>query len=152
MKATEQLQHQHEQLLAIFDELEFTADRQERMRLAGHLAERLKAHTAVEEEVFYPAIETLGSDHTRQAVKEALEAHRAADVLLDEILGSELTAPAVKVLRNAVEDHIADEESRLFPLAEALGEATTGRLALSIERYARESDDDDEDEELSATP
>ena len=144
MEATEQLKQQHEQLLAIFDEIEFTADTEERTRLAGHLAERMKAHAAVEEEIFYPALETLGAEEAHERVKGALEAHRGIDVLLDEFLGSELTPSAVKVLRTAVEQHIAEVEQQLLPLAEELGEAALARLALRVERYARESDDGDD--------
>ena len=144
MKATEQLKQQHEQLLAIFDEIEFTADSEERIRLAGHLAERIKAHAALEEEVFYPTLETLGADEARDKVKGALEANRGIDVLLDEFLGSELTPSAVSVLRTAVEAHIADVEQRLLPLAEDLSEAALAGLNLRVERYARESDDGDD--------
>jgi len=144
MKATERLKVQHEQLMAIFDEIEFTADMPERIRLAGHLAERIKAHTAVEEEVFYPALETLGPEEAGHLVKEALEAHRAADALLDELLGSELSPTAVNVLRSAIEAHIAEEEARLFPLAEQLGEATLTRLGVRIDRFTQDLDDEDE--------
>jgi len=145
MKPTEKLQLQHEQLMAIFDEIEFTADSAERIRLAGHLAERIKAHSAVEEEIFYPVVEKVAAPGARQMVKEALEAHRAIDVLLDELLGSELTPGAVKVLRGALEEHIADEEARLFPIiTEQLGDEAQTKLGTRIERFAEDLDEEDE--------
>ena len=144
MKPTEQLQLQHEQLKAIFDEIEFTADSAERIRLAGHLAERIKAHSAVEEEIFYPAVQKVAAPGARQMVKEALEAHRAIDVLLDELLGSELTPAAVKVLRGALEEHIADEETRLFPIIEQLGDEALTKLVTRIARFAEDLDEEDE--------
>jgi len=144
MKPTERLRTQHEQLMAIFDEIEFATEMEERVRLAGHLAERIKAHTAVEEEVFYPALETLGPDEACPLVQDALAAHRAADALLDELLGSELTPAALKMLRSAIEVHIADEEARLFPLAEQLGEAALTRIGIRIDRFARDLEDEDD--------
>jgi hemerythrin-like domain-containing protein len=145
MEAIETLGQQHRELLSIFDELEITTDELERTRLLGQIAERLKMHAAVEEEVFYPAVRALGPE-AHAIVDEALAAHRAADLVLDESMGAEPTEANVKVLRDAIARHIDDEEQRMFPLAERIGVAEQARLAARIERRAEELDGDEEDE------
>jgi hemerythrin-like domain-containing protein len=145
MEAIESLRQQHRELLSIFDELELTTDALERTRLLGQVAERLKTHAAVEEEVFYPAVRALGAE-AKEVVEEALAAHRAADLVLDESLGAEPTEANVKVLRDVIQRHVDDEEQRMFPLAERLGATAQARLAARIERRADELEGDEGDE------
>jgi hemerythrin-like domain-containing protein len=151
MEAIEALRQQHRELLAIFDELDLTVDPLERTRLIGQIAERLKTHAAVEEEVFYPAVRALGRE-AEAIVEEALAAHRAADLVLDESLGAEPTAANVKVLHDAIVRHVEDEEQRMFPLAERIGEAAQARLRARIERRAEEMEAGEEDEDEAPTP
>lgn len=149
MEAIETLRQQHRELLAIFDELELTVDALERTRLLGQAAERLKTHAAVEEEIFYPAVRALGGD-AEMIVEEALAAHRAADLVLDESLGAEPTDANVKVLRDAIQRHVDDEEQRMFPLAENLGATAQARLAARMERCSDELEGEEEEDTLDA--
>jgi iron-sulfur cluster repair protein YtfE (RIC family) len=142
MEAIESLRQQHRELLSIFDEVEITTDGLERTRLLGQIAERLKMHAAIEEEVFYPAVRALGGD-APEIVDEALAAHRAADLVLDESLGAEPTEANVKVLRDVIQRHVDDEEQRIFPLAERLGAAAQVRLAARIDRRAEELEEEE---------
>ena len=151
MEAIEALRQQHRELLAIFDELDLTVDPLERTRLIGQIAERLKTHAAVEEEVFYPAVRALGRE-ADAIVEEALAAHRAADLVLDESLGAEPTAANVKVLHDAIVRHVEDEEQRMFPLAERIGETAQARLRARIERRAEEMEAGEEDDDEAPTP
>jgi iron-sulfur cluster repair protein YtfE (RIC family) len=139
MRCTELLAQQHIRLTTIFDELEVTGDSEERLRLAAHLAEQLKLHAAVEEDVFYPAMSALGAD-AAEIVTESLEAHNAVDVLLDELMGTHLTPATVGGLRDLVQRHMEDEETRLFPIAARLDEDAQNDLALRIEGYSREEE------------
>lgn len=142
MEAIESLRQQHRELLSIFDEVEITTDGLERTRLLGQIAERLKMHAAIEEEVFYPAVRALGGD-APEIVDEALAAHRAADLVLDESLGAEPTEANVKVLRDVIQRHVDDEEQRIFPLAEGLGAAAQARLAARIDRRTEELEEEE---------
>ena len=139
MRSTDLLAQQHIRLSTIFEELEFTHNGEERLRLAAHLAEQLKLHAAIEEDVFYPTLERVGHD-AAAIVTEALEAHHAVDALLDELLGSQLTPTTVAALRDLVTRHVEDEETRLFPLVQRLDEDAQTELALRIERYNREEE------------
>ena len=136
MNPTELLQRQHEDVLAVFDELELTEDELERVRLLVQAAEKLKAHAALEQDVFYPVVR--GAAAAR--VEEALAAHRAIDVLLDETVGAPSGA-SISVLRGVIERHFREEERSLFSLAERLDDAAAETLAEHLRRYARAVED-----------
>jgi hypothetical protein len=70
MEATELLKQEHRQLMAVFDELELTVDALACTRLLAQLAELLKVHAAVEEEVFYPAVRASGGTGAAEIVDE----------------------------------------------------------------------------------
>ena len=143
MNPTELLQRQHEEALAVFDELELTDDDLERVRLLVQVAEKLKTHAALEQDVFYPAVQAAAPER----IEEALAAHRAIDVLLDEAVGTPSGANT-KVLRRIIEQHFADEERTLFALADAFEYDAAESLAERLRRYARAV----EDESLAQSP
>jgi hypothetical protein len=132
MQALDWLAKRHQDLLAVFDELEYTADLIERTRLIGRGAELLKLHTAVSEDVFYPAVRSGNA----QAVTDALAEHRAIDLLLDEVVGTP-TPANVKTLRSVIERHLADREARLFPVARGLPDSAGDALAQNLARYSQ---------------
>jgi hemerythrin-like domain-containing protein len=149
MEAIESLRNQHRELLSVFDELEITTDELERTRLLAQIAERLKTHSEIEEAVFYPAVRMLGPEGAA-IVDEALAAHRAADLVLDESLGAQPTEGNVKVLRDVIQRHVDDEEQRMFPLSERLGAAALARLAARMDRRADELEGEDDGEVTTA--
>lgn len=138
MNPTELLRRQHEEALAVFDELDLTDDELERVRLLVQVAEKLKTHAALEQDVFYPTVR----DAAPERVDEALAAHRAIDVLLDETVGTPSGAN-IKVLRRIIEQHVADEERTLFALADAFDDAAAESLAERLQRYARAVEDEE---------
>lgn len=135
-RPTELLQRQHEDTLAVFDELDLTEDELERVRLLVRAAEKLKAHAALEQDVFYPAVHAAAGER----VDDAFAAHRAIDVLLDETVGTPTTAN-IKLLRHLIEEHFADEERTLFTLVEGLGDDAAASLAERLQDYARAVDE-----------
>lgn len=138
MNATERIAQDHQHLLDVFDDLEATIDELQRSRLIVVAAERLKLHSALEEDVFYPALRARAAE----AVDEAQAAHRAIDLLLDEAVGS--PSPAnVTILRRLVSSHLAEEEARLFPVANELGADVAARLASDLERYVQALSDEE---------
>ena len=137
MNPTELLQRQHEETLAVFDELELTEDELERVRLLVQAADKLKTHAALEQDVFYPAVQGRAAER----VEDALAAHRALDVLLDETVGTP-TAANIKLLRHMIEEHFQEEQQRLFPLAEALDDDAAAALAERLQTHAREVDEE----------
>ena len=108
------------QLFDRFDELCAShADADSRQSLIENLCAVLTAHTMIEEELFYPAV--------RQAIEDPHLLDRATDdhARAKELIAQLVDAPAsdalfetrVRMLRQAIELHVADEERLLFPQA-----------------------------------
>src|SRR5512147_1886498 len=70
------------ELLAALKNAETAARRQ---KVLAQVEQELKAHTTIEEEIFYPAFRDAGEKKDdRQLFYEATEEHRAADMILKE--------------------------------------------------------------------
>jgi len=112
----------------LLSELESTTSRgvKKRQQLLAEIEAKLKAHTTIEEEIFYPAFREAGekSDDDKMYF-EALEEHRAAgDLVLPDLLktdpASEKFSGRAKVLKELVEHHADEEEKEMFPRAKKL--------------------------------
>lgn len=136
MKATDLLQRQHEDTIAVFDEIDLTEDELERVRLLIRAAAKLEAHTALEQDVFYPAVQAAAAG----SVEAALAAHRAIDELLDETVGTPTTANIAR-LRRRIEEHFRDEERTLFPLVDAFSDRDVESLRTRLQEHARATDE-----------
>lgn len=105
------------------------------------LGDRLAAHAAAEEHVFYPAVL---SDETAELLRESVEEHLSIKRLLADMLALDPDAPEdrltfdakLEVLREQLEHHAHEEEEKeLFPMVRA---ATTAdeRAAIGNEVVA----------------
>ena len=126
MKATELLQKQHreiEELLARLGE----AGAEEQKGVRAELASLLVAHSAIEEEIFYPALRQAAPE----LVLEAMEEHGLADYELGRSFsarqGDALARARAVVLGDVLRAHIRKEESVIFRRADA--EITNQELA-----------------------
>jgi len=96
-----------------------------RAELLHKIQVSLKAHTTIEEEIFYPAFKEAGKKDEAKMYYEALEEHRAAeDLVLPDLLkteeGSEVFSGRAKVLKELIEHHAEEEEKEMFKDAKAL--------------------------------
>ena len=128
MDAITLLTEDHRKVRKLLDELNATTDRAEKKRTAllAQIAKELKAHTTIEEEIFYPAFKDAGrkSDDDKLYF-EALEEHRAAgELVLPDLLRTKVTSEQfsgrAKVLKELVEHHADEEEQEMFPRARKL--------------------------------
>ncbi len=128
MDAIALLKKDHAAVRALLDDLESTTTRGVKTRnaLLEKIALELKAHTTIEEEIFYPAFKAAGkrSDDDKMYF-EALEEHRAAgDLVLIDLQGtdpaSEKFSGRAKVLSELVHHHAGEEEKEMFPRAREL--------------------------------
>jgi len=128
MDAIKLLTEDHKTVEAFLTELEETTTRalKKRGELLGKIRVELKAHTTIEEEIFYPAFKSHGkkSDDDKMYF-EALEEHRAAgDLVLPDLLGtpvdSEEFSGRAKVLKELITHHADEEEKEMFPRAKTL--------------------------------
>ena len=128
MDAISLLKDDHKLMRKLLDELESSTARaaKKRVMLLQKIKSNLKAHTSIEEEIFYPAFREAGmkSDDDKMYF-EALEEHRAAgDMVLPDLLktapASEKFSGRAKVLKELVEHHADEEEKEMFPRARRL--------------------------------
>jgi hemerythrin-like domain-containing protein len=128
MDAIKLLKNDHTEMRELLGKLEATTARgvQKRTQLLAEIAAKLKAHTTIEEEIFYPAFKDAGrKGDDNKMYFEALEEHRAAgDLVLPDLLetevGSEKFGGRAKVLKELVEHHANEEEKEMFPRAKKL--------------------------------
>ncbi len=128
--AIDLLKADHREVEGLLDDLVATTTRgiKTRRDLLTRISLLLKAHVAIEEEIFYPAFKQAGDgkDDSKMFF-EALEEHRAAgDLVLPDLLD---TAPETenfsgraKVLRELVTHHADEEEKEMFKRARQLME------------------------------
>src|SRR4249919_208237 len=147
MNAIQLLKDDHKKVKGLLAELVATTSRatKKRSQLLATIAQELRVHVAIEEEIFYPAFKAAGekSDDDKMYF-EALEEHRAAgDLVLPDLEktdpGSDRFSGRAKVLKELIEHHAGEEEKEMFPRARKLLSAAELN-ALGAEMLARKSE------------
>jgi len=139
-QATEQdaialLTRQHKEVADMFDEFENMSDRAttSKKKLVEKICEQLIMHTAIEEEIFYPAVRE-ASKETEDMVDEAVVEHASAKDLIAQLQeadpGDDLYDAKVKVLGEQIEHHVEEEEEEMFPKVR--------KLKLDLEQLGQE--------------
>jgi hemerythrin superfamily protein len=147
MDAITLLKNDHKEMRALLGALEQTTARavKKRQTLLARIEVNLKAHTSIEEEIFYPAFKEAGQKSGDDKMYfEALEEHRAAgDLVLPDLLGTDPSTEnfsgRAKVLKELVEHHAGEEEKEMFPRArKLLDKAELAALGGQMEQRKRE--------------
>lgn len=146
MNAIELLVHDHETVKKLLNELSETTERalKKRSELLGRLELELVLHTAIEEDIFYPAIRESGGKEELKMYYEAKEEHRTVDSLVLPDLkrtrpDTVQFAGRVKVLKELLEHHIEEEEGELFPRArQLLDAAALKQLGQAMQQHKKE--------------
>ena len=118
---TQLLRADHKKVKGLFAEFEKTEKASRMQEIFESVAEELKIHTKVEEEVFYPAAERMLDDE--ELIDEAWEEHHVVDLLIAELEKLDVNDPEEKktfrakftVLMENVKHHIEEEEGDMFP-------------------------------------
>ena len=120
-EALEMLKQDHDKVQKAFKEFE-KLDREdaEAVRdLAMQTCEDLKVHTALEEEIFYPALREAIDDE--DILNEAAVEHETAKMLIEQLENMQEDDPnfhaTFTVLGEYVRHHIKEEEGEMFPAA-----------------------------------
>ena len=113
----------HKLLRELSEKLADTTERaiETRKKLLKRLEMELKAHTTIEEELFYPAFLDASDDiEDARMVAEGIEEHRACDrKVIPDMHKSDPSTIAysgeAKVLKDYIFHHLEEEEEEMFP-------------------------------------
>lgn len=115
------LSEDHDKVKALLTKVQETSDGAEKTRdkLFAEIKADLEIHTEFEEKVFYPqARKATGMD---DEIEDDLEEHAEAKELLSKLSSTQSTTEewmeTLKELTEALDHHIKDEETKLFPAA-----------------------------------
>src|SRR6187551_2195954 len=107
------LKADHRQVESLFEQYEGATGSAAKRKLAQQICTELKIHTAIEEEIFYPAFRGKIEEDT---LDEAYVEHDGAKVLINDIMAGgadeEFYDAKVKVLQEQIEHHVEEEEQR----------------------------------------
>ncbi|HEY5921639.1 MAG TPA: hemerythrin domain-containing protein [Kofleriaceae bacterium] len=118
LNALDLLIEQHDEVDLLMKRLEEEElEGQDKTSVFFELADKLAAHAAMEEQVFYPAIH---AKQTEELLLESTEEHLAIKRVLADMLVTDLDDPRfdalLSVLQEEVEHHAREEEEKeLFP-------------------------------------
>ena len=121
------LQTEHDELRALFEEMETTTDRAEKKR--ARLLEQIKAnllpHAKWEELVFYPMFAERADRDGLKTHAEAVQEHRAVEkTVLPDVHAADFATPQfagrVKVFGEMIDHHATEEETTMFSMARKL--------------------------------
>jgi hemerythrin superfamily protein len=116
------LKADHRKVERLFEEFEKATDRRTKTRIVQQALKELDVHTALEEEIIYPAIRAKIDDE--DIMDEALEEHHVAHVLMEELKGMQPSDDRYDakftVLAESVKHHVKEEESQVLPKAEEM--------------------------------
>lgn len=119
MDAFSLLKADHENVAALFEQLESASGKQ-KLEVFNQIRTELDLHAHIEEKIFYPALEEPAETH--EITLEAYEEHALVKKLLHELgrarTPNEEWEAKAKVLQENVEHHVEEEENELFPKAQ----------------------------------
>ena len=125
MDAVALLKADHRKVAGLFEKFEAAKGAASKRKLVEEICTELCVHTAIEEEIFYPACK---GEVEKDVLDEAYVEHDGAKALLAELIeGSPSDAfydAKVHVLSEMIEHHVEEEEKRsegLFAQAKAAG-------------------------------
>jgi hemerythrin superfamily protein len=111
---------------------------EEKLELVKRICRELKVHTAVEEQIFYPAVREQIDDG--DLMDEALVEHAGAKDLVEQLesmdVEDDLYDAKVTVLGEQIDHHVKEEEGTMFPKAK---KAKLDTKALGAEMAQRKS-------------
>jgi hemerythrin superfamily protein len=109
------LDSDHQKVERLFAEYQSAQNASKKSQLAQEICIELTVHATVEEEIFYPAFRA--ATRNDKLAKEALDEHQEAKDLIAEIEdGDEIDALMAR-LQKAIEHHVKDERTEMFPKA-----------------------------------
>jgi len=128
LNANEMLREDHDKVKTLFEQFGEAQEESVKKEIVQQTLLELKVHTALEEEIYYPAIrERLAAqdEEVNELMDESEEEHQVAKALIEELEkmepGDQHFDAKFKVLADSIRHHILEEETKTLPLAEESG-------------------------------
>lgn len=132
------LKADHRKVEDLFEKFEKAKSASVKKALVEQICTELSVHTAIEEEIFYPAC---NGQIEEDLLMEAYVEHDGAKVIIAELLASEpdneFYDAKVKVLSEEIKHHIKEEEQRVEGMFSQAREAGLDMDALGDQMMAR---------------
>lgn len=125
------LDEDHKKVEELFAQYQSGGDSARKSQLAQTICHELTVHTQIEDEIFYPAFRQATGDN--QLVDEARHEHDEARQLIDQIQGGQANDALMTRLQQAVQHHVQDERTRMFPEARKAQGLDLMQLAQKLE-------------------
>jgi hemerythrin superfamily protein len=130
--------HRVARLFAEFAALKEDGSDEAKSTLVAQICQELVVHTAIEEEIFYPAVRKAIEDD--DLMDEALVEHAGAKELIAQLQAAhpddDLYDAKVTVLGEQIDHHVLEEEGSMFPQARGSGVDTLALGAALVKRKA----------------
>jgi hemerythrin superfamily protein len=122
--ATQMIRQDHKKVEGLFNKFEQTKGADAKRSLAENAMTELEVHAALEEEIFYPAVEREVED-AASMISEAREEHQTVKQLIAELKGmeevdEEFESQFSELMEN-VQHHVEEEENEMLPKVEESG-------------------------------
>lgn len=123
MNAIQLLDDQHRRIRRVLRDLTACRNPSERGSLFDSAEELLQIHSAIEEDLFYPAVRrAAGTVFSEELYIQSRDEHKLVDCILPQVRfihrASEAFTAKTRLTRELVEHHIENEERDLLPLAQ----------------------------------
>ena len=126
----------HQKVERLFTEYQSAQNASRKSQLAQEICMELTVHATIEEEIFYPAFRAATRDD--KLVEDAQEEHQQAKDLIAEIEDGDKIDPLMAQLQKAIEHHVKDERTEMFPKARKAAGMDLGALAAQLESRKNE--------------
>ena len=116
--ALELLTEQHDEVEELISKIEESEDSEEKEMLFRQVADKIAAHSTMEEKLFYPsAMSEMTSEMLLEATEEHLAVKRVLADMLELDVDDERFDAKLTVLKEKIRHHARDEEEgKLFPI------------------------------------
>lgn len=116
------LHNDHREVAALMERIEGSGDNAQRRELFEEMKTKLLSHAHAEQEVLYRRLEASQDENSRSFAHEGINEHEMLEQQLQKMSAagdktSEVWTAELKVLRELVEHHVAEEESTGFSCA-----------------------------------
>ena len=126
----------HQKVERLFTEYQSAQNASRKSQLAQEICMELTVHATIEEEIFYPAFRAATRDD--KLVEDAQEEHQQAKDLIAEIEDGDKIDPMMARLQKAIEHHVKDERTEMFPKARKAAGMDLVALAAQLEKRKQE--------------